>query len=306
MKKFPAKAFALPLVIWGVLVISAAVVSTVLIVGGRMSDASLTARGSRARELALTGIAYGSHPAIYRYDPLLTQEVGPMEKYAVTIQSEGGRCNINAALKHSDLQPLKDLFLSWGIDSGITEKTVNALADWVDADDAVRSGGAESADYVEDGKTGLPLNAEFQSLDEMAAVRGMDEVAAVKPDWRDYFTVWGPDKVDINEAGAELIAALGGISIDTAFTLIDTRNGSDALVGTEDDQRFTSISQAAEVMGLTEEQSNRLSQWFGTESDVVRIESRAEVAGFVKTITVIAQKQKDGKSASTIMAWQER
>lgn len=299
------RAFALPLVIWGVLIVSAAVVATGIVVRGHLSDASLGARASRARELAISGASLGTHPGIKRYDPILSQEMAPGEKYTAAILSEGARLNVNAAAKRSDLTPLRDVFIAWGVDQAAATSTAAALADWVDADDTIRPGGAESAAYTSSGKDGLPMNRAFASVEEMSVVEGMDQVAAARPDWREFFTVHGPDLVDLNEVGSDLLSALGGISLTEAAALVQTRDGADGLTGTSDDQTFASVSAAAEVMGLTETQANRLSGNFGTGSDVLRIESRGEVAGFVKKIVVIVRKSKDTRTAPTQMAWQE-
>ncbi len=62
----------------------------------------------------------------------------------------------------------------------------------------------------------------------MARVRGMDAVARAKPDWKDYFTVYGNGKIDIQDASADVLEA-AGLTSTQAEAIIEVRNGGDRL-----------------------------------------------------------------------------
>jgi len=54
----------------------------------------------------------------------------------------------------------------------------------------VELNGAEKKYYEGEGRINQPFNRPFYNIDEMALVRGMDLVEAVRPDWRNWFTIW--------------------------------------------------------------------------------------------------------------------
>ena len=99
------------------------------------------------------------------------------------------------------------MFIDWGLELEDAQEIADALTDWVDADDDVALNGAEKDDYEKAGRINQPFNRPFYDLSEVRLVRGMDLVEAVRPDWRNWFTIWSGGALDLNEAPAELIAA---------------------------------------------------------------------------------------------------
>ncbi len=83
----------------------------------------------------------------------------------------------------------------------------------------------------------------------MARVRGMDAVARAKPDWKDYFTVYGNGKIDIQDASADVLEAAGFTSTQ-AEAIIEVRNGGDRLPGTGDDTEIKDMNWVAEAAGI--------------------------------------------------------
>jgi general secretion pathway protein K len=98
-------------------------------------------------------------------------ENGSIEGRIVDAQ---GRFNLNnlgvdGALGRAERARLARLFA----DAGLAAQALDALADWIDADDTPRDGGGESAAYAELGRT--PPNAPLLRAAEATLARGVDE-----------------------------------------------------------------------------------------------------------------------------------
>jgi len=121
---------------------------------------------TRARQLAEEGIAVAVHPVIRAGDPLLRRNISDIESYEAQLTTEERRLNLNALLTPDHLPMLERIFQSWGMTFSDSQDIAATLMDWVDPDDLKRRpGSAEKLDYEFAGKTGLPLNRPFNSLD---------------------------------------------------------------------------------------------------------------------------------------------
>ena len=92
----------------------------------------------------------------------------------------------------------------------------------MDADDTPRPQGAEKDYYQAHGFPDFPKNQGFSSLEEMLLVRGMDVVERAKPDWRNYFSIYGDGLIDLNNAPKEIIMAICNVQ-DTGCGKSDSR-----------------------------------------------------------------------------------
>jgi general secretion pathway protein K len=107
---------------------------------------------------------------------------------------------------------------------GIPAPLLNAIGDWVDADDQMTDGGgAEDAYYLAQSTPGLAANAPIRRIAELLSVRGADPalVARLRPfvDALD-----APTAINVNTAPAEvLVAAIGGLDTAQAATLVANR-----------------------------------------------------------------------------------
>jgi general secretion pathway protein K len=144
----------------------------------------------------------------------MDQQAG--EGYEVKLISEGARFNINYIIAQNDKELLKSVFIKWGLELDDAQEVTDALIDWVDAGDEEQLNGAEKKYYAKEGRVNQPFNHPFYDMSEISLVRGMNLVEAVKPDWREYFTIYSEGQLDLNEASAELIALAADIQTDQA------------------------------------------------------------------------------------------
>lgn len=76
-------------------------------------------------------------------------------------------------LNHAPEPLLRGLMVSVGLPDDEADRLVDAIVDWRDADDLVRTNGAERDQYEAAGLDYVPANANFQRIDELARVLGM-------------------------------------------------------------------------------------------------------------------------------------
>ena len=285
-------------VLWLIAILSMACMASLRVISFDMELASAKIHGSRARQVAEMGIAIGCNNIVKRTDPMLRhmdEETG--EGYEVKKLSEGGRFNINYLISSGDEPLLQAIFTSWGLELKDAQALTDALVDWVDANDDEGLNGAEKSYYEKEGRINQPFNRPFYNINEISLVRGMDMVEAVRPDWRNWFTIWGGGKLDLNEAPAELIAAAAEVPIDQAEIIPETVRGTDGILDTDDDSRYQDAASALQELGIDEGNLPYLVQRCAVNDTTTRIESTGYAEGAKRKITVIVKGLSGGKPA---------
>lgn len=284
-------------VLWLIAILAMACMTALRVISFDLELATAKVHGSRARQVAEMGIAVGSNPVVKRSDPLLRKMGGDSgEGFEVRVVSEGGRFNINAILLSDDKALLSSIFSNWGLDIDQAQEVVDALGDWVDADDNVSLNGAEKKDYEKAGRINQPFNRPFYDLSEVRLVRGMDLVEAVRPDWRDWFTIWSGGGLDLNEASPELIAAAAECPAEQADIITETVRGIDGMRDTLDDVPFQNPAAALDLLGIDVNGRPDLAKRFTVNDSTTRIESIGQAEGAKRKITVIV-RNRAGKPA---------
>lgn len=288
---------ALMAVLWLIAILAMACMAALRVISFDTEIATAKIHGSRARQVAEMGIAVGSNPSVKRSDPILRQMDGEAgEGFEVRVISEGGRFNINAILIQDDKDLLHSMFSDWGLEIEEAQAIADALGDWVDADDNVALNGAEVEEYEAAGRVNQPFNRPFYDLSEVRLVRGMDLVEAVRPDWRNWFTIWSGGALDLNEATAELIAAAAETSVEQAEIIPELVRGTDNMRDTEDDVPFQNAAEALDLLGIDVNGRPDIARRFTVNDPTTRIESIGEADGARRKITVIV-RNRTGKPA---------
>lgn len=283
---------ALVAVIWLIAILSLAAVAAIRVVSFDLDVANAKIHGFRANQLAEMGVAVGANPQVERADSILNQwdeEEG--EGFKVTLTSEGGKFNINRLLQNDDKNLLKSMFIDWGLDLDRAAAVADGLADWLDDDNDIALNGAEASWYEERGRTNQPFNRPFYNLEEMRLVRGMDLVEAYRPDWRNWFTVWSGGGLDVNEAGAEMIAVAAEIPVETAGIIPEMVRGIDGVRDTDDDVPFQTAEEALALLGVDGSLRPEIPTRFSVNETTTRIESVGITPGAKKKITVVVRNR---------------
>ncbi len=288
---------ALLAVIWLIAILAIAALATTRVVSFDMNVASAKIHGFRAKQLAEMGVAVASNPVVKRADPILKrgdEESG--EGFDVKILSEGARFNLNAILLRDDKALLRTMFESWGVDLDTSQEITDAMSDWIDGDDEVALNGAEKDWYEEQGRINQPFNRPFYSLDEIRLVRGMDQIEALRPDWRNWFTIWSSGALDINEASAELISSAAEVPVDVADGVVEQVRGPDGIRDTDDDVPFQDVNSALALLGVDTSARPDILQRFTVNDTTVRIESTGSAEGAKRKI-IITLRNRTGRPA---------
>jgi len=284
--------FALVAVLWLIAILSLAAITTLRVISFDMQVATAKVHGSRAFQLAEMGIATGSNPAVERNDPLLHRIDGANnEEVHVAINSEGARFNINSLVFAEDKTLLRSIFIHWGLDIDSAQALSDAFTDWIDEDDEVALNGAEIEDYEKAGRLNQPFNRPFYDIEEMALVMGMDQIEALRPDWRNWFTIWSAGTLDINEADAELISVAAEVAPELASIIPETVRGTDNIRDTEDDVPFQDVASALSLLGIGGETGQIIAQRFTVQDTTTRIISTARSGDSTRRITAIVRNR---------------
>lgn len=283
---------ALVAVLWLIAILAMACMAALRVISFDMELATQKIHGSRAGHMAEAGIAVGSNPVVERDDPVLKfHNPETDEGYEVELISEGGRLNINAILQRDDTLLLRFLFIDWGLDLDTAQALVDALADWVDADDEARLNGAERDWYEARGRVNQPFNRPFYDINEMRLVRDMNLIEALRPDWRDWFTIWSSGLIDINEASAAVIAVAAEIPVEQASAIPTIVNGADGILGTEDDAPFEDVGSALAILGVNAEGRPDIAARFTIGDTTTRVVSTGYASGAKRRVTVILRNR---------------
>ena len=155
--------------------------------------------------------------------PALPIENGSITGYIVDAQS---RININnIAGAPSAPAPTRTALQRLFAALALPPSLLNAIADWVDADNLVSEpGGAEDAWYLSQPRPGLAANAPVRRASELLAVRGADpgSIARLLPM---VGALDAPTAVNVNTAAPEVLAAVvGGLDATSAAVLVASRS----------------------------------------------------------------------------------
>jgi len=281
------------LVLFAIMLMSISVMGVVEYLGYCNQESAVADREFRAMHLAECGITLGLHPTILPGDPVLKQDIGSDSGFDVTISSEGARIPVNNLTDDTFRQATYNLFVQWGLTPDQANIAVDSLSDWIDTDGTPRSQGAENDYYTGQGFPDFPKNQPFSSLEEMLLVRGMDAVERAKPDWRNYFSIYGDGLIDLNNAPKDIIQAFFGVADTVADNLVKTRYGPDGIPGTADDVTLT-LTSAQSLLGLETAAFQALSSYLTVQHLTRRVESVGRVGTSRFRVIVVARIQTDG------------
>jgi type II secretory pathway component PulK len=254
----------------------------------------------RGRCLAEMGIAVAMNPVTKKTDAALLNRFlseDGYESFKAEIRGEGGKLNINALLNPANPQKdlLKHLFEHWGmVDEDERVMLVDTLIDWIDSDDGHLEHGMEKDDYQDMGISGYPFDRPFNSLDELLLVPGWDTLAALRPNWRDYITIYSQGRLDVNEAPPELLEVVCDARAETVQEFVESRYGPDNAKDTPDDVRY-SVQDAMALMdagsGKWGDTADVISARLTDNDTTTRIESTGTVGDFRKRIIIVVRSR---------------
>ncbi|EDY17410.1 hypothetical protein CfE428DRAFT_5096 [Chthoniobacter flavus Ellin428] len=299
MKPAPhSRASALIIVLWALLLLSAATITWVMWVQQGILAHAVDSRTVEARAMAHSGMTLAMHPQVTRMTPLPPEEIYPGVGYEVRIRGEGGKLNINWLLRGEEpmkLAIMKQYLQRRGLELHQIETFMDCLLDYIDADNVKRLNGAEDdGDYH-------PANRELLSVDELLRVRGTGPLTS-QPGWRDELTVYSLGPIDLASADAQVLALIPGLSDARIQQFLQMRAGRDGKDGTEDDVIFPSIDAIAGALGLTASQFEVLRPLVSYQDPTMNIQSIGHSGDITRKVEAVVRK---GGAKPQILSWKE-
>ena len=143
----------------------------------------------------------------------------------ISLMDEQGKLNLNVA-SEAELMRIP----------GVNNELAASIIDWRDADNNMRTGGAESRYYM---NLAIPYeckNLPFESVEELLLVKEANPVLFEQIN--EFLTVYGGGLVNINTCSQQVLVAMG-LAEDLAERLVELRLGLDGKLGTNDDFVFS-------------------------------------------------------------------
>jgi general secretion pathway protein K len=266
--------------------------------------------GQQASILASSGVDGGIRLLqftlpLQTYSSLLDRWAKPLKiddeqgNLFITIEDESGKLNLNAIAGpngvYSDayypiaVRLLKKLELSPDL--------CDALADWIGNNEMPHPAGAKSSYYNNLKPPYAAKNAQLETLEELALVKGFSGKVLEK--LRPFVTVY-PDQpnasglININTASQEVIAALEDMTDDLTARVLEYRKTTP----------FKDKSDIVKVAGM-QTIGQKLQTIITAKGTVYRIRSVASVRETSRTVEAVVRITGSAPKAYTILYWRE-
>jgi general secretion pathway protein K len=303
---------ALLLVLFAIILLSGLITATVAFVSNDVDEYGALNKEFRARQLAESGLAFGIDPQVNNQDRALLDQVMPDQgRFHVLISSESTKLNINFILQSGRDDLLTKLFLGWGVAPKAADAAAAGFHSYLSKPltNQPASGGAQTVQTATQTATPTAAQAEtqnetqFSAVAEMSLVPEFGPIMKKRPDWANFFTIWGDGKIDVNMADAPTIALITGVSAATADKFVKYRWGFDGKPYTLDDRVYNSMDEVRAGLGMSAEQFQLVQDFLSLTSAVDRIESTGTIAGYEKQIVVVTSRD---TLPITYLSWQEK
>ena len=295
---------ALLLVLFAIILLSGLITATVAFVSNDVDEYGALNKEFRARQLAESGLAFGIDPQVNNQDrALLDQKMPDQGRFHVLISSESTKLNINFILQNGRDDLLTKLFVGWGVAPKAADAAAAGFHSYLSKPLANQpaSGGAQTIQTAAQAET--QNETQFSAVAEMSLVPEFAPVMRKRPDWANFFTIWGDGKIDVNMADAPTIALITGVSAATADKFVKYRWGFDGKPYTLDDRVYNSMDEVRAGLGMSAEQFQLVQDFLSLTSAVDRIESTGTIAGYEKQIVVVTTRN---TLPITYLSWQEK
>lgn len=289
---------ALLLVLWGLLLLSAAVFGFAKWV---QQDTQIHAESNRdleARAMAHSGLALALHPLVSKLTPGLEEDFGNGLGYSVRMVSEGGKLNIRWLLEGEDQRKM-DILKRWlearGLSYNEREVLVDCLLDWVDADNAHRLNGVEDdGDYH-------PPNRPLQDIEEIAQVRGSEPLTRTDG-WKEALTIYSQGPIDLTAAEPDLLRLIPGLGEAQIQRFVQFRRGRDGVDGTLDDPEFKKLEEVQSFLGINAAQFKQLGGLISVKDQTMHVTSEGRSGNAYRQVEVVVLKTGGNPQ---ILSWKE-
>ncbi|MCX7912955.1 MAG: general secretion pathway protein GspK [Thermodesulfovibrionales bacterium] len=145
----------------------------------------------------------------------------------ISLMDESGKININNLNDQSAII-LKNLLVNFGLRDEEASVIIDSILDWKDGDDLRRLNGAESDYYMSLPTPYKAKNANFDTLEELLLVKGMNQEILFGNDGKkgiiEYITLYsGTSGINLRTAPKEVLLAIPGLTSEIVDEIISKR-----------------------------------------------------------------------------------
>lgn len=231
----------------------------------------------------------------------------PAGRLRIVIEDELGKIPLNMLVSGNTINgEIRNLLIrllclpEFNLSPKKAEEIVAAIVDWIDADEEVTPGGAESMYYR---TLPLPYDAKGAPMDdiyELLMIKGITKELFYgqvnRPGLKDLLTLHGTGKININTAPLCVLRALDPqMTNDLAMEMdIHRRNESNDL---------SDLMWYKRVRGMTDITINR--DLISVKSDLFRIRSEASIERMKRTVTGVIELRAGNRPRILTFRWDE-
>jgi hypothetical protein len=209
---------------------------------------------------------------------------------------EERKINVNAVSQNV----LRNLFQQVAnLQANQAESLAACVKDWTSTNMASRQFGAKNDYYQTLPNSYDCKNAPLDRLEELLLVKGM--TPAIFESIKDYITIYGNGRVNINTAPYNVLISLGILNT-LATKIINCRAGADEVEGTEDDMVFTSATAPAIRAVLSARQTLTAAEETSLNQSIRHIAVTSNHFRVISTGTLNDQSEKNSTKITCIIS----
>lgn len=204
---------------------------------------------------------------------------------SVLISDESGKININKLTDENKANFIKFL-TSYKMDEITAETITDSLLDWLDNDDLHHMNGAEKDYYGSLPEPYEPKNGAFESLEELALVKGV--TSRIFEMIRDNVTIYGSGKININFAPKEVLLSIPMVTPEIAEAIIQLRKKRGGI------NNLNSLKDLFAKLGILGKDYQKITNYLTVaNSNYMTIHSSAASDSMRSSYKIIVQKRLD-------------
>ncbi|MCX7634639.1 MAG: type II secretion system minor pseudopilin GspK [Syntrophales bacterium] len=222
----------------------------------------------------------------------------------LVMEDETGKINVNKLVSGNGYNiEIKDVLTrlllqpEFGLDRQSVDDILDALKDWIDKDDEITGGGAETPYYAALENPYKAKNGPLDCIEELMMIKGITrelyEGTANRPGLKDLLTVYGEGKININTAPLLVLRALSPTMTAEVAEKIDQHRKT---VGED----LSSADWYKRVVAGVEINASIIT----VRSNHFRIVSQGVMGNMTRTVQGVVLRDK-GKKSLKILSWKE-
>jgi general secretion pathway protein K len=229
--------------------------------------------------------------------------------FIATVEDEAGKIPLNKLVNENDYNAdIQDMLMrllclpEFGLDNRKAAEIVDAIKDWIDADNVITGSGAETSYYSSLDPPYEAKNAKLDCIEELLMIKGITKEifygTKEKPGLAQYVTADNDSAtININTAPKMVLRALSGdITPELADKMDEYRQ--------KDNSILSNTTWFLDMAGGTDEQKQKLNNLITVNSNYFKIISTGSMKNMTQSVSGVVKRSVDRKSLQ-IIKWRQ-